>query len=413
MKDLGFKLYLLFVISWFLHIGERIPVLGLLRLDLSLVLILIILCFGENKDDKGEKEKNNTETILRYLILFSVFAAPFAQWPGSVIHTGIPNFIKAVVFFYFTVNFITSEKKLKIFMGVFLACQSFRIIEPVLLHMTTGYWGDRAYASGEYMNRLSGAPYDIVNPNGLAFVILTVLPFYYFFANLTWKNKIALLLTTPIFLFALNLTGSRSGMVGFVVILIGIILKSKKKFLLITIFVICGVIVFLNLTPDHQDRYLSIIDSKTKHASTAQGRIEGVKVDFEVAFRKPFVGHGLGTSREANANFGARDQIAHNLYSETAQEIGFIGVIIFLLFIKSIITNFIETTRIFQKLESKDLFLLNFNNSMQVWLGMNILFSFASYGLSGYEWYLFAGLSVVTKKISIEKSCNSNTLSTQ
>ena len=34
-------------------------------------------------------------------------------------------------------------------------------------------------------------------------------------------------------------------------------------------------------------------------------------------------------------------------------------------------------------------------NSMQVWLFMNLIFSFASYGLSSYEWYLFGGLSVV------------------
>lgn len=37
---------------------------------------------------------------------------------------------------------------------------------------------------------------------------------------------------------------------------------------------------------------------------------------------------------------------------------------------------------------------------MQVWLLMNILFSFASYGLSSYEWYLFGGLSVVTARLA-------------
>ena len=33
---------------------------------------------------------------------------------------------------------------------------------------------------------------------------------------------------------------------------------------------------------------------------------------------------------------------------------------------------------------------------------MNILFSFASYGLSSYEWYLFGGLIVVTKRLATE-----------
>jgi hypothetical protein len=37
---------------------------------------------------------------------------------------------------------------------------------------------------------------------------------------------------------------------------------------------------------------------------------------------------------------------------------------------------------------------------MQVWLAMNIVFSFASYGLSSYEWYLFGGLSVVLQQLA-------------
>ena len=36
--------------------------------------------------------------------------------------------------------------------------------------------------------------------------------------------------------------------------------------------------------------------------------------------------------------------------------------------------------------------------AMEVWLLMNLLFSWASYGLSSYEWYLFGGLSVVFRR---------------
>ena len=39
------------------------------------------------------------------------------------------------------------------------------------------------------MERLSGAPYDIVNPNGLAFIIVSVLPFYYYYAELIMKVR--------------------------------------------------------------------------------------------------------------------------------------------------------------------------------------------------------------------------------
>jgi hypothetical protein len=41
---------------------------------------------------------------------------------------------------------------------------------------------------------------------------------------------------------------------------------------------------------------------------------------------------------------------------------------------------------------------------MQVWLVMNLVESFASYGLSSYEWYLFAGLSIVMQRIRSQQN---------
>ena len=130
-----------------------------------------------------------------------------------------------------------------------------------------------------------------------------------------------------------------------------------------------------------------------------EGRIEGVKADFRVAFRRPLFGHGLGTAKGANYNFRGDAHLAHNLYAEVAQELGFGGLLIFLLLIKSIISNFMGALKEIKGRVGNNKFLFELNNAMQVWLGMNILFSFASYGLSSYEWYLFGGLSVVYGKI--------------
>jgi O-antigen ligase len=87
-----------------------------------------------------------------------------------------------------------------------------------------------------------------------------------------------------------------------------------------------------------QDRYLSIIGRGEKNAASAEGRVTGVEDNFAVALRRPIFGYGLGTSREANANFGDNafgdnDKPAHNLYAEVAEELGFVGLFIFLLFL--------------------------------------------------------------------------------
>ena len=347
MEEVGFKLYLLFMVSWFVHLTSRIPLLGAIRFDLVLAGLLFLITFVLIIQ-KGEKDfvKNETEKYLTILIIYAILTIPFVQWPGSVIKYGIEGFIKAVVFYYFTVTFVNSEKKLKLLLFVFIACQSFRVFEPLYLHVTTGYWGSAAFMSGEFLDRLSGAPHDIVNPNGLAFIIVSVIPFYYFLSSISWKTKALCLIALPILIYALILTASRSGMLALFMILLGIFVKSKKKLLFSVFVLIAAFVVIAHLGSDQLDRYASIYDDSAANAATVQSRITGAWDAFRVALRRPIFGHGLGRSYEANANFGAPELkavVTHNLYAEVAQELGCVGLIIFLLFMKSIMTNFLVT----------------------------------------------------------------------
>ena len=397
LAGLGLNLYLVFVISWFLHVGTRVPVLGALRIDLILVVVLAVLAGAVRARNRGPA--TTTDKCLRVLILYSILAIPFVEWPGSVIHSGIPDFIKAVVFYYFTVAFVTSEKDLRKFIIVFLACQLFRVMEPLYLHVTEGYWGSGASVGyWQWMARLAGAPSDVVNPNGLAFIICTVLPFLYFLSGLSWFGRLAFVCFTPLCLYALALTGSRTGFLALIAIFIAIVVKSKRRLIIGTAGVLLVVISFPFLNADLQDRYLSLFGEGQKNLATAEGRISGVVVNFEVALRRPIFGHGLGTSREANGNFGQEDKPAHNLYAEVAQELGFVGLIIFIVFLKSIYTGFSACRRAYDN-ANMNTFSGRVVDAMQVFLWMNLLFSLASYGLNSYEWYLLGGFSVVMKRL--------------
>ena len=399
----GLNIYFAFMISWFLHLGKRLPFLGLIRFDLIIVCILIYFALLSKSDSSTRGAK--TDSLLKILILYSVLTIPFVQWPGSVIRTGIPDFIKGLVFYYFTIAFIRTEKDLKKLVLIFVSCQLWRTVEPLYLHITQGYWGDFAsMANWEYLDRLSGAPSDTVNPNGLAFIICTILPFLYLGAGLSWKGRFAFIFFTPICLYTLILTGSRSGIVGLLIIFLGIVWKSERGF----IWAFCGVLLvvvgFPLLSPDMQDRYLSIIGRGEKNAASAEGRVTGVEDNFAVALRRPIFGYGLGTSREANANFGDNafgdnDKPAHNLYAEVAEELGFVGLFIFILFLKSIFSGFAECKRAYSD-RDVSAFLRRLVDALQLFLIMNFLFSFASYGLSSYEWYLLGGFSVAMRNLS-------------
>lgn len=402
----GLKLYLLFVMSWFLHFPARLEFLGTIRFDLVLVCILAGLALTRVSNDEPPAQAGK---VLRLLIVYAIVMIPFVYWPGSAIKSGLPNFIKAAVFFYFTVAFVRTEADLKKFVLMFLACQVFRIVEPLYLNLTQDYWGAGAsMGNWEHMRRLSGAPSDIINPNGLAFVVCTVLPFLYFMSGLSSKYFFTALMLTPACLYALSLTGSRSGLIGFAALLLGIAVKAKSRaslFLISTIGLVVLGVGFTFLAPDLQDRYLSIIGKGEKNVATADDRMEGMEAQFKVVMNRPILGYGLGTSAEANAHFTTSGPYqgmelpAHNLYLEIAQELGVGGLIIFLFFIKEIFSGFAKSKKLSARHDPGG-FRARMIDAMQVWLVMNVVFSFASYGLSSYEWYLFGGLSVVLQRIA-------------
>ena len=401
MNGFGFTLYLLFMASWFLHLPARIPFLGTIRFDFTLVIIITAIIILGIRRGKTDKIRTDTNKALIILIMYILVTIPLVQWPGSVVRYGIPNFIKGAVFFFFTVYLVNSEERLKVLIGTFLVFQSFRILEPVYLHITEGYWGSEAFMSNlEFLDRLSGAPLDIVNPNGLAFIIVSVIPFFYYLAAFSWKNKTIFLLTMPMFLYALILTGSRSGVIALMAVYAGIVLKSRKKTLLTVIGIVCAVMIFVRLPYETKMRYLSIIDPTTEHSDTVKGRVEGMKKSFGVALNRPVFGHGIGTNGEATWNIKQWTTISHILYGEVAIELGYVGLVIFLFFMKSIIIDSRETMRIIKERAEENHALLAIGNAVQIYLFMNIVFSLASYGLSGYVWYLIGGLVVVLRNLT-------------
>ncbi|MGO9803201.1 MAG: O-antigen ligase family protein [Steroidobacteraceae bacterium] len=408
---LGLYGYLAFVISWFLHVPERIPVLGVLRVDLLLVAFLAWLSWSNR--DPSRSPMPTIERRLWLLVGFAVLMIPFAEWPGSVVKSGFPELIKAVVFYYFTVAFVRSEDDLKKFVWTFMGCQIFRVLEPLYLHVTSGYWGSGASELGgrEFLARLSGSPSDVVNPNGLAYVCCTVLLFLYFFRQTGRKQLLAFLLLWPAVLYALALTGSRSGAIGLAVILVGIAVKSRRVVAMTASVAVVAVVAFPLLSPDMQDRYLSIIGRGTKNEATAGERWAGLEAQWTVARRRLLTGYGLGTSPEANFNFTTSGPYvglampAHNLYMEALQELGIFGLAIVVAFMVAVVTSFFRASwrSNSQSTGPPDLFMRRLLDTMQVWLVMGLVESFASYGLYSYEWYLFAGLSMVMQRIRSEQ----------
>jgi O-antigen ligase len=334
----GFRLllYLMFVTSWFMHFGARFPIWGALRLDLVLVVVIASMTIFSTGTAEAEHE-SKTSTWLIALSVFALLTTPLVEWPGSVVKHGLEAFAKVVVFFYFTIKVVRNEKDLGYLMLAFVAGQVFRVLEPVYLHVTTGYWGSfTSMANWEQMYRLAGAPVDVINPNGLAFVIVTALIFCHYLTPLTKLGTLCYLAFLPTAFYALSLTASRTGILALAIVVVAVWWKSRHRVMFFGLIALALALSIPLLSDNLRDRYLSIVSSNTKNSETASERIENLRVGINVAMRRPLFGHGLGTSREANANFGTFDQPSHNLYVEIAQELGFVGLVIFVGFMWSI-----------------------------------------------------------------------------
>jgi putative inorganic carbon (hco3(-)) transporter len=409
----AFGLFIVFIVFTLLSIPSRFPFIGVVRPTVVLVTLITMVIVFTSGAQRG-RDTSKTTRLLTFFIIYMLLSLPFVQWPGSVLRFGIEGFVKVVVFFFFTVQLVDTFKRLRLFVMTIVACQVFRVLEPLYLHLTTGYLGSQAHMSGGgFMGRLSGAPSDIINPNGLAFVVLTALPLlhYVFGGSPRFLAKLAYAALAPLLLYAFVLTGSRSGMVGLLVVLAMIVWKSRHRVILLSVVAIAAVILGGTMSVEMKDRYVSLVNVETQHGATRTGRIEGIKNEFRVGLNRPIFGHGLGTSREALFNFRGSNQIAHNLYTEVFIETGIIGLCFMLLILGSIVSNVREIRPAVEKLslsvhqrgdpsgQVRLDFYTRCADAILVLVVMFLVFSLASYGLSEMYWYMIAGLAVALRNV--------------
>lgn len=393
-----FVIYVYFLIDFFLHLSARIPGYGQLRPTLLVVIIITVMLFAQRERFTGRANEPIFKAI--YILLgYIVVSLPLVEFPGSVVKNNLPEFVKAIVFLFFTAQIVDTEKRLKIFLAVFVGCQVFRVLEPLFLHLTTGYWGDRTYlGGGEFAGRLGGAPSDVVNPNGLGFVLVTAVPFlHYLLFTGRWKAKLLYLVLMPCLFYALILTMSRGAFLALLVVAWMVFKASSHKILLILVAIGIAMGGWSVMNQAQKDRYISLVSENTDQSKGVDGRLHLIIHEFELGFERPIVGHGLGTTAESKYHSWGRRQASHNMYGELIIELGLVGAVIFLVFIARIYQRFRGNQTLLQSsLEAGNQFGFyeNLNRALLAVFWMYVLYSLNYYGLSQYYWYLLGGLAV-------------------
>jgi hypothetical protein len=402
-----FFMFLMYQLFLFLNIPARFSGIGVLRPTVLLFLIISLLLVAQRDKIAHKFDQPIFKTFSAFLIML-VLTLPFVSYPGSVIKMNLQIFIKAIVFLYFCALILDSEKRLKISLFVFVACQVFRVLEPLFLNITTGYWGSSTYmGGGEFANRLSGAPEDVINPNELGFVIVTAIPFlHYFLLPRGWISKLLYFGLLALLLYALILTMSRGAFLALIVVGWFVFKDSKRKILLIC-FGVVGVMAALSVMNDTQrERYLSLFSSDTKQSASAEGRINGIIKEFELGLKRPIFGFGLGTTPEAKYHNFGRKQASHTMYGELLIEVGIVGMYFFIRFIIAIRR---QLTAAMVSAENCSDFYKSLFKICNVIFWMFAVYSINYWGLSQYYWYNLAGIVIAASLLmNMNKTKESN-----
>ncbi|MCD1631305.1 O-antigen ligase family protein [Marinobacter shengliensis] len=409
VSSFTFVFFLYFTLDFFLRFSVRIPGYSSLRPTLVAVAILLLLLFVQ-REKLAEKFRHPVFKPVFALLAYIVISLPLVEWPGSVIRNNLDPFVKAIVFLFFTALIVDTRRRLVWFVGVFVFCQLVRVLEPLYLNLTQGYWGSSTYLStAEFANRLSGAPADVINPNELGFVIVTVIPFlHYLLWTGRWKLKAVYLILMPLLLYALILTMSRGAFLALMVVSFFIFKESRHKAALAGVAVMVIVAAFSVMTPVQKERYLSIIDRDVEGGASAEGRIQGMIQEFQLGLTRPVVGHGLGTTGETKANKLGRRQASHNLYAELLIEIGVIGFVIFINFLVRTFRQLKRLQREFGRSDRVEIsFYENLNKVLICLFWMYAVYSINYWGLSQYYWYLFGGLSIALGRLAMSEKSDS------
>ena len=395
-----FFIYCYFVVDYFLRFAARNSFYGQFRPTLVVFAVLVVALFFQSH----RVREHFRDPVLKAGCIFLMYlfiSFPVVEWPGSVIRHHIDDFVRAFCFLFFAAIILDTDRRLRIFVVLFVTLQAFRVLEPLYLNVTEGYFGGETHIGmGEFAGRLSGAPADVVNPNGLGFVIATCFALTHF---LMWKSsskvlKGLYLLLLPMLIYALVLTGSRGGFLAFVVVFVCIFWMSKHK-LVLGLIAVLGVSWGWGQLDDLQrDRYLSLIGQGEVYQSTADGRVDGMLNEFRLGLKRPIVGHGLGTTQEAKVHAWGSGQASHNLYAEVLIEVGIIGFIIFFYMIFEFYRKLRRNLKRFEMLPgeafSRYSFHFRLNQALLATFVMYAVYSINYFGLSQEYWYLFGGLCV-------------------
>lgn len=383
-------------IWWWAFEGVR-PVLWTL---LPTLIGIIILCFRGRLDFS---RLFNRQCICLF-ILWVLFL--LSSYLGSHVTENlhrwfeldyIRSLVNNIFLLYFAATLlIDTEHKLKCMVLVFIVSTCYFI-----------YWINDQYLFHGRFGRIGG-PVGVygssvyADENCFAMLFVTGLPFLYYFGFYLKRRlyRYIVWLMIPLGWHAVFLTGSRGGLIGLLVTLIVVALKSSKKVVGIGILILFA-FAFQWQAGDTMKGRASSISSFDADESAAN-RIHAWKAAFRMIEDHPFIGVGLSSFLPAFPYYSTQQQReAHNTFLQISAESGITAGVFYLVIYFISLQSLFAYAKELKNAQPTQSFANLLNNSLIVsFIGLFVVSMFIS--LQVFELFYYICL-IISTHLSLPK----------
>ncbi len=298
----------------------------------------------------------------------------------------VEDWFKVFLFYLLLVSTIRTEKELRIIILGYVA-----VMGLYELHSLREYLNGRGvYRMGTW--RMTGVDATKSDPNSFSASIIYSIPFLYpvwALARERWQ-KMAVCGVAVLSLGCILLTGSRSAFVAIVFLAALVAMTSPYRWRILVAMVVVPPLIWINLRPDLQDRYITLIDPSQgpqNAEESAEGRTKSFWDGMHSFAENPLFGAGRG-SYLAKTGFQT-----HNLYNEAMGELGIFGLAVLIGFGWCFFANYREARQLFQPSEINEVFLYRVCLAALLSCVLLFLIGWGAHNLGRYNWLWFGAFS--------------------
>lgn len=401
----------LYLFFFYMEASLRWPIFETIRFHFVFGLILTALCSAKLLSNKGNQKPNENYVLgskLKNTALLLIFVLFFYSVFSIARDISLDMFDRKVFKFslisFFVIVSVNNVKDLKVIV-LFVMLAWFKLC----LEGGHGWLTGSLMSENQGIMRLRGAGAFVRHPNSFSAFGVGCLPFAIFLMQASKTKIFKCFFATMIVLSIIIIifTGSRSGYVSVILAAMYFFFKMEKGKLKIFVLSIILLIALAPLVPEqYYERFESIYTGK-EAAGNSAGTRKIIMEDALGIYKAYPMGVGVNAFSVARMDMYNRMQNIHMLYLEVLTNIGPIGLIIFLLFVKRLLDINRWTIEQTSKLKNDEhIFLHYLAKAIFAYLVLRLIFGL--FGMDLYEphWWLLLGLSIASYKIivaSIEK----------